>query len=360
MEGSNAGWEDCPARAQWDSGGIGQYDCLANPRRSVSGHHGPCGEVRLHDLLVNAGHHRRAAGRASQRRPRRSEHIRCGSGATRAEDREEKRAGADAGGRSRGEEADGELMPVMPESLSSVADHLWQSTVFACVAGLLTLALRKNAARVRHRIWVVASVKFLVPFSLLIALGRHVQWRKASVPAPVSFPVVLDQVSSLFAATANSFPASRMAPHFNLLPILLWTVWLCGFLCVAFSSWRRWRRVDAAVRAGSAMNLGLPVETVSSPSFLEPGVFGVFRPVLLLPEGILDQLTPEQWKSVVAHELCHVRHRDNLLGIVQMFVEAVFWFHPLVWWIGKRICHERERGCDEEVLRMGSEPRIYA
>jgi uncharacterized protein (TIGR03435 family) len=43
-----------------------------------------------------------------------------------------------------------------------------------------------------------------------------------------------------------------------------------------------------------------------------------------------------------------------------MFVEALFWFHPLVWWIGKRICHERERGCDEEVLQMGSEPRIYA
>ncbi len=62
---------------------------------------------------------------------------------------------------------------MIPEILSSVsvANHLWQSTVFACAAGLLTLALRKNPARVRHRIWVVASLKFLVPFSLLIALG---------------------------------------------------------------------------------------------------------------------------------------------------------------------------------------------
>jgi beta-lactamase regulating signal transducer with metallopeptidase domain len=38
----------------------------------------------------------------------------------------------------------------------------------------------------------------------------------------------------------------------------------------------------------------------------------------------------------------------------------VFWFHPLVWWIGKRMVEERERACDQEVLRLGSEPRVYA
>ncbi|SPE38197.1 hypothetical protein SBA3_280019 [Candidatus Sulfopaludibacter sp. SbA3] len=43
-----------------------------------------------------------------------------------------------------------------------------------------------------------------------------------------------------------------------------------------------------------------------------------------------------------------------------MFVETIFWFHPLVWWIGKRMVEERERACDEEVLRLGSEPRVYA
>ncbi len=246
------------------------------------------------------------------------------------------------------------------DSLSPIANHLWQSAAFGCGAGLLTLALRKNPARVRHRIWVVASLKFLVPFSLLIALGARVPWHKASVPASVSFPVVLDQVSRPFATPVNSFPGPGVASDASVLPIVLWAVWACGFLCVAFSSWRRWRRVVAAVRAGSPVQVGLRIPAVSSPSFLEPGVFGVFRPVLLLPDGILEQLSPEQWKSVVTHELCHVRHRDNLIGAIQMFIEALFWFHPMVWWIGRRICHEREQGCDEEVLQMGSEPRVYA
>jgi bla regulator protein blaR1 len=71
-------------------------------------------------------------------------------------------------------------------------------------------------------------------------------------------------------------------------------------------------------------------------------------------------MTPAQSEAVIAHELCHVRHRDNLTAAIHMFVETVFWFHPLVWWIGKRMIEERERACDEEVLRLGSKPSIYA
>jgi len=99
---------------------------------------------------------------------------------------------------------------------------------------------------------------------------------------------------------------------------------------------------------------------MASPALLEPGIFGIFRPVLLLPEGIADRLTPEQLQSILAHELCHVKRRDNLAAAMHMLVEAAFWFHPLVWWIGARMVEERERACDEEVLRSGKEPEVYA
>ncbi len=114
------------------------------------------------------------------------------------------------------------------------------------------------------------------------------------------------------------------------------------------------------VRAGSAVQLDLPVETIVCRSSVEPGVFGVFRPVLMLPDGLSERLTPEHLDAVIAHELCHFRHRDNLIAAIQMFVETVFWFHPLVWWIGKRMLEERERACDEEVLRTRCQPRAYA
>jgi uncharacterized protein (TIGR03435 family) len=238
--------------------------------------------------------------------------------------------------------------------VSALANHLWQSTWFAAIAGLLTLRLRNNRARVRYWVWLAASWKFLIPFSVLISLGGQVHWRTVPQAAEAGLSVVMGEVSQPFtAAAASPAPASTV-------PALLCTIWACGLLGISGSWWVRWRRIRAVVRAGKRVQLELPIRAVSSPTLLEPGVFGVFRPVLLLPEGLLDRLTAAQTRGVIAHEMCHVDHRDNLMAAIHMFVETVFWFHPLVWWIGKRMVEERERACDEEVLRLGSEPRAYA
>jgi RND family efflux transporter MFP subunit len=63
---------------------------------------------------------------------------------------------------------------------------------------------------------------------------------------------------------------------------------------------------------------------------------------------------------VLAHELAHIRRRDNLTAALHMLVEAIFWFHPIVWWIGAQLLAERERACDEAVLSLGNQPRVYA
>jgi uncharacterized protein (TIGR03435 family) len=174
--------------------------------------------------------------------------------------------------------------------------------------------------------------------------------------------VVAEQISQPFppwAVPAAALP-TVVAEHGSLLPVLLLAVWACGFLLVAFSWWRRWRRIRTAVRAASPVDLIAGVPVRSSPAMLEPGVFGIFRPVLLLPEGITERLAPAHVEAIVAHELCHIRRRDNLAAALHMAVEAIFWFHPLVWWIGARLVEERERACDEEVLRRGSLPDVYA
>jgi bla regulator protein BlaR1 len=253
---------------------------------------------------------------------------------------------------------------------SALANHLWQSTVFAGIAGLLTFALRKNHARTRYWLWLIASVKFLIPFSLLAAVGSALGWLTggltASRIARPGLSVVMEQISQPFPQLQSSaaVAATVLSHHVNLVPALLSAIWACGFVAVAISWWLRWRRARAAVRAGSPLDLetalkaNLPVLT--SPAMLEPGVFGIFRPVLLLPQGITDRLAPAQLEAILAHELCHVRRRDNLAAAIHMVVEAIFWFHPLVWWVGARLVEEREHACDEEVLRLGSRPEIYA
>jgi uncharacterized protein (TIGR03435 family) len=82
--------------------------------------------------------------------------------------------------------------------------------------------------------------------------------------------------------------------------------------------------------------------------------------LLLLPQGIAERLSPSEMNAILAHELCHVRRRDNLLALIHMIVEAIFWFHPLVWWIGARLIEERECACDEDVVSRGNAPDLYA
>jgi len=246
------------------------------------------------------------------------------------------------------------------------ANHLWQSTVFAGAAGLLAFALRANHARTRYALWLIVSIKFLIPFSLLAEFGSVLGWLTgplaASRVARPDLSIVIEQIGRPFPqaqASAGLAPAI-LAAQSKLLPVLLLAIWIAGLLTVAFSWWRRWRRIHAAVRCGSPLAIEAGIPVLSSSAMLEPGIFGIFRPVLLLPEGIVDRLAPAHLQAIVAHELCHVRRRDNLAAALHMGVEAIFWFHPLVWWVGARLVEERENACDEEVLRSGSRPEVYA
>jgi len=242
---------------------------------------------------------------------------------------------------------------------AELTNHLWQSTLFAVAAGLLAFALRKNRAQIRYGLWLAASLKFLVPFSLLVGLGSHLGWAPAAkriATQAASFTVL--QIAKPFPETLPFVPSAPRTTDWPLIAIL--GVWACGFGLIVLLRFRSWLRIRAAVRSSTRLEIPAAVQVRSSPGLLEPGVVGLFKPVLLLPEGIIERLTSPQLDAVLAHEVCHVRRRDNLTAALHMFVEAVFWFHPLVWWIGVQLVKERERACDEEVLRRGSEPQVYA
>ena len=238
-------------------------------------------------------------------------------------------------------------------------NHLWQSTLFAFAAGLLTVVFRRNRAPLRYWLWFSASFKFFVPFLLLMSIGSHLGWAPAA--AKIATPFVsftMAQITQPFPDTLPLVPSTRRTHDW--VPIAIFGVWACGFSGVALIRFRGWLRIRAALRASSPIDITAPVEVRSFPGMLEPGVVGLWRPILLLPEGIEEYLTPPQLRAVVTHELCHIRRRDNLFASIHMIVEATFWFYPLVWWIGARLVEERERACDEEVLRLGGEPDVYA
>jgi bla regulator protein blaR1 len=237
-----------------------------------------------------------------------------------------------------------------------IANHLWQSTLFALAVLLLTIAFHRNRAEARYWLWLAASIKFLIPFSPLVSAGSQIEWRAAPAIAP-AVSAAAGQINEPFALSVHeTSPVSRPDRATPAAAI----IWFCGCAAVLGMWWTRWRRMRAVVRQASSCGIEAPIPVLSSPTLIEPGVFGILRPVLLLPEGITGRLTRDQLSAILAHELCHVRRRDNLTAAVHMAVEAIFWFHPLVWWIGSRLVHERERACDEEVVRLGNQPQVYA
>jgi uncharacterized protein (TIGR03435 family) len=265
--------------------------------------------------------------------------------------------------------------------VSLIANHLWQSTIVAAVLGLLTLAFRRHRAQVRYGLWLAASLKFFVPFAVLVSAGSHLGWRPArfadvpqmtqlaeTIGQPFSIPPVpVDVAATVLARAATADSTVTMS---------LLALWMTGVVAVLAVWAVRWRHVASIVRAAqpagdgpiletlrrleTRVAISRPVALVESESPLEPGVFGILNPVLVWPRHIAAHLEDAQIQTILAHEVAHVRRRDNLAAAAHMAVQAAFWFHPLVWWIGSRLVDERERACDEDVVLMGSDPQIYA
>ena len=239
--------------------------------------------------------------------------------------------------------------------IGALLDHLWQSTLFAGCAGLLTLALRRNEAKNRYWLWFAASAKFLVPFSLLVDFG--------AVLAP-PIPAMTGAMAKLQFVTRAATPFTQSLPpavQSDLNPLTVWfALWLAGFFAILLIWFCRWRRIHVVLREAKLSSLAAPIPVKITASTLGPGLFGIFRPVLLLPEGITQHLTQRELRAVLDHELCHWERSDNLTASVHMLVEALFWFHPLVWWLGARLIAARESACDQSVLAYGNEAGVYA
>jgi beta-lactamase regulating signal transducer with metallopeptidase domain len=91
-----------------------------------------------------------------------------------------------------------------------------------------------------------------------------------------------------------------------------------------------------------------------------PVVVGIWKPIILLPAALATRLTPGQVETLLTHELAHIRRYDTLVNLLQRLVESLLFFHPAVWFVSRRISEEREKCCDDLVLRVGHPSVEYA
>jgi Zn-dependent protease with chaperone function len=238
-----------------------------------------------------------------------------------------------------------------------VAIHLWQSTLVLVAAWVLTFLYRRNAAEVRFLIWFGASLKFLLPLAALQWLG---DWLGQTLPQPLAVdPLLIETANAIFTPSWPN-PMGFSDEVCSWLAALAATLWACGSLLLAWRWAREWRTVRSILSASQLLPIDLPLPVYVARRDVPLGVFGIVRPAVIVPEPVLRALGPQQLAAVLAHEHCHVRRCDNLLAAIHRCVETLFWFHPLVWWIGTQLLREREAACDECVIEEGHERQVYA
>lgn len=91
-----------------------------------------------------------------------------------------------------------------------------------------------------------------------------------------------------------------------------------------------------------------------------PTAIGFLRPAVVLPTWAVKELSPEEMRTAVLHELAHVDRWDDWTNLLQKIIRALLFFHPAVWWIDRRLSIEREISCDDAVLLQTSNPERYA
>ena len=277
-----------------------------------------------------------------------------------------------------------------------------------CVlAPLLAVAVRLRILRtyrLQSLLWLFVIVNALAGLAMQAPYGVSL-WRSAPpAPSPVSVspdkvfrPMLREGDRPEYPAGANRPPMQDIhtaigpppglappAPAVQAVPPwwrtlsaadALCLVWLAGAALMAgYLALERWRLrllLKRATAPGPALAAQYDAEAVALDTWWKPvlrvtgdletpAIVGVFRPVILVPRWLETEGTAEQWSWTLRHELTHWRHGDTLGQALRLIAQAIFFFHPVVWWTGKRWEEAAELACDRSLLETETDAVGYA
>jgi len=278
----------------------------------------------------------------------------------------------------------------MENYLTQITNYLltqsWQIAVLVAVIAAVTLAVKNRSAHIRYLLWLIVLAKCLVPplFTIplavlpqeklaeptLISSGEMpavnvemtdtVTFEPIALPSlPVTSPTIMERLARVTARQWLGFG---------------WIVGVAAFLLFAlvkalrtdFWLWRQRKLLPAEAQTGiENLFSGLGIKTLPKVWLLsgigQPFVWGLLRGSIYLPADFVKVNSAEHRGGVLGHELSHILRFDAAVNILQIIGQAMFWFHPFVWWANKKIRAEREKCCDEmAIARLGAEAKDYS
>ena len=253
-----------------------------------------------------------------------------------------------------------------------------QVGLLVAVVYALSVLARRGPAEVRYVLWLTVALRLLWPAGLESPVGLapaldlrqgadadHGQWAAGWTPHQFDDAPASEASSTSIAAAARESAAGTKPA---LSPLVV--AWLAGVGILTLHFVRRWwwgrrfvascapnRRPDLArlftdLKRQLGLRASIELRVGSAPAQLRaPAVFGLWRPVVLLPSSVVDGWRLEEIEPVLIHEMVHLKRLDLPINALQCVLQAVYFFHPMVWLMNWKIRQERELVCDDEVVR---------
>lgn len=260
----------------------------------------------------------------------------------------------------------------------TLVHSLWQGLLAAVAAGCIVIFTKKSSARLRY------NLLCLILFLFFIASGitYYFQIIQHKLSIPHTNAIVINQPGLSSNTVQDAIPVDGVT---NLTDILAaWLNTYAGFIALAWALFfvakctklfsgliyihriRHYRTFPAAsnwndllISLCDKLKVRKPVGLLQSGKITVPVALGFFKPVILVPLGMLSQLPPDQVETILLHELAHIRRKDYLVNIMQSCTEAIFFFNPALLWISSLIREERESCCDDIVMDNATHQSSY-
>jgi len=237
-------------------------------------------------------------------------------------------------------------------STLQIVDCLVEGTLIAIFAGLVLGVARRQNSGTRFAVWFSA----LISIAILPLLDGSWWSHAAGVPAgtvgqpaitlPGTWAVYLLGVWAVIAGWLLIGVARGM-----------WHLHILRKRCLAVEA----TELDPLVRETLERNQSSRPATLCTSDLVQvPTVIGFMKPVIAVPAWVMSELSADELNQILLHELAHLRRWDDWTNLAQKVVRALFFFHPSVWWIEKRVSLEREMACDDAVIEQTASPRAYA
>jgi beta-lactamase regulating signal transducer with metallopeptidase domain len=273
-----------------------------------------------------------------------------------------------------------------------IIHSIWQATLIAIITGIVLILLQKKSAQMRY---IVANAALILV--LISAMGTfyfHLETAPKSNPhlaeliekAKTQTIVFQQNTTDLSAETAEiRQPTSDIEDPLSInafkmyftrhLPLIV-TIWLLGVAAfilrllsgISYTAYLRNKMnfptdeywLETLENLKNKIGLKQTIELVESALVRSPMVVGHLKPMILFPIGAINRLNPNEVEAILAHEIAHILRKDYLFNIIQSIIEALFYFHPAVWWLSSVVRSERENCCDDVAIKICGNSMTYA